>query len=609
MSEQKKKIEIRIEELGSIIATSKAEKKPMDEWKPALDEMLALKKEYKEVTGNEYGPPKAAKKEKKNTQQPQEASAKNKEKNAAKAAAKAAKAEKKNRQRAERETREREKVEKLAGVGQTNFGDAELIQSKGFTDKTWTSIGDLSESLAGKEVLVRGYLQTTRLIGKGAFILLRSSLYSVQGVCFEAKDGSISSAMVRYISGLPTESVVDVKGKIVLPDQPIESATEKMVEIHITEFHCVSKTSSPLPFLMEDACRPDFGKESDVGEYTGEEKTSEDGMVRVGQEVRLDNRNIDLRTPANQAIFRVESMVGHYFRQCLVQKGFVEIHTPKLIGGASEGGSDVFTLDYFGQQACLAMSPQLHKQMTAACSGFEKVYEVGPVFRAENSNTRRHLCEFTGLDLEMAIHEHYDEVLEVFSDLFIHIFDSLNEHCKSELERVREQHPFEDLVYLKPTLKITYGEGCKLLRDAGIDQGDYDDLSTENEKILGGIVKEKYGTDFFFMDKYPLSVRPFYTMPCPENPKLSNSYDFFIRGQEILSGAQRIHDADMIVERAKAKGIPIEDIKSYVDSFRHGALPHGGGGIGLERVVMLFLGLPNIRKCSWFPRDPNRLSP
>jgi len=609
MSELKEKIEIRIEELGSIITTSKAEKKPIDEWKPALDEMLALKKEYKEVTGNEYGPPKAAKKEKKNTQQPQEASAKNKEKNAAKAAAKAAKAEKKNRQRAERETREREKAEKLAGVGQKNFGDAKLVQSKGFTDKTWTSIGDLNESLAGKEVLVRGYLQTTRLIGKGAFILLRSSLYSVQGVCFEAKDGSISNAMVRYISGLPTESVVDVKGTIIVPDQPIESATEKMVEIHITEFHCVSKISSPLPFLMEDACRPDFGKESDVGEYTGEEKTSEDGMVRVGQEVRLDNRNIDLRTPANQAIFRVESMVGHYFRECLVRKGFVEIHTPKLIGGASEGGSDVFTLDYFGQQACLAMSPQLHKQMTAACSGFEKVYEVGPVFRAENSNTRRHLCEFTGLDLEMAIHEHYDEVLEVFSDLFIHIFDSLNEHCKSELERVREQHPFEDLVYLKPTLKITYAEGCKLLRDAGIDQGDYDDLSTENEKVLGGIVKDKYGTDFFFMDKYPLSVRPFYTMPCPEDPKLSNSYDFFIRGQEILSGAQRIHDADMIVERAKAKGIPIEDIKSYVDSFRHGALPHGGGGIGLERVVMLFLGLPNIRKCSWFPRDPKRLSP
>lgn len=364
-----------------------------------------------------------------------------------------------------------------------------------------------------------------------------------------------------------------------------------------------------MPFQMEDACRPDCGKETDVGAYTGEEKESEDGLVRVGQEVRLDHRWLDLRTPANQSIFRIESMIGHLFRECLMSKGFTEIHTPKIIGGASEGGSEVFKLDYFGEEACLAMSPQLHKQMTAACSGFERVFETGPVFRAENSNTRRHLCEFTGMDLEMAIHEHYDEVLEVFSDLFIHIFDGINERCKNELETVREQHPFEDLKYLKPTLKITYAEGCKLLRQAGVDQDDYEDLSTINEKKLGDIVKEKYGTDFFFMDKYPLAVRPFYTMPCPENPKLSNSFDFFIRGQEILSGAQRIHIPDLIEERAKAWDIPLEDIKSYVDSFRHGALPHGGGGIGLERVVMLFLGLPNIRKSAWFPRDPKRIAP
>jgi aspartyl-tRNA synthetase len=148
-----------------------------------------------------------------------------------------------------------------------------------------------------------------------------------------------------------------------------------------------------------------------------------------------------------------------------------------------------------------------------------------------------------------------------------------------------------------------------LLREAGIPQDDYEDLSTENEKKLGDIVREKYDTDFFFMDKYPLSVRPFYTMPDPENPKLSNSYDFFIRGQEILSGAQRIHDPELLKERAKAWGIPLEDIESYINSFCYGAFPHGGGGIGLERVVMLFLGLPNIRKAAWFPRDPKRITP
>jgi len=292
-----------------------------------------------------------------------------------------------------------------------------------------------------------------------------------------------------------------------------------------------------------------------------------------------------------------------------MQKGFIEIHTPKIIGGSSEGGSDVFTLDYFGRPACLSMSPQLHKQITAACSGFERVFETGPVFRAENSNTRRHLCEFTGFDLEMAIKEHYSECLDVFSDLFIHIFDGINERCKPELERIREQHPFEDLKYSKPTLKITYAEGCALLREAGIPQDDYEDLSTENEKKLGELVREKYDTDFFFMDKYPLSVRPFYTMPDPENPKLSNSYDFFIRGEEILSGAQRIHDVDLLIERAKHWEIPIDTIQGYIDAFRHGAQPHGGGGIGLERVVMLFMNLGNIRRVSFFPRDPKRLSP
>jgi aspartyl-tRNA synthetase len=297
------------------------------------------------------------------------------------------------------------------------------------------------------------------------------------------------------------------------------------------------------------------------------------------------------------------------FREFLTNHNFIEIHTPKLIGGASEGGSDVFTLDYFGQPACLAMSPQLHKQMTAACSGFERVFEVGPVFRAENSNTHRHLCEFTGLDLEMAIHEHYDEVLHLMSEMFVYIFDGIKSRCAVEIERVREQHPFEDLQYLRPTLKLTFAEGCAMLREAGIKQGEYEDLSTENEKKLGELVKAKYHTDFFFMDKYPLDVRPFYTMPCPHDPKSSNSYDFFVRGQEIVSGAQRIHEPTLLEERATAKGIPLDQITSYVNSFRHGALPHGGGGVGLERVVMLYLGLPNIRKSAWFPRDPKRLFP
>lgn len=603
----------KIGSLGDAIKVAKAEKKTKDEWTPLLQEMLALKITYKEVTGKEFGPPSSDNKKKKVEGGDSIASsAKNKEKNAAKAKAKAEKEAKKLANRLERERREREKTERLAGKGSENFGDAPLVQSKSQnSDKKWTKIQDLNEEWRGKEVIIRGHLQVTRMVGKGAFALIRSTMYSVQGVCFENNESNIPKEMVQYIAGLPVESVVDVRGIVNLPEEPIESATQKNVELHITHFHCVSKATSAMPFLMEDACRPDFGKETDVGAYTGEEEEVKhaDGLVRVGQEARLNHRWIDLRTPANQAIFRIESMVGCLFRECLMKKDFVEIHTPKIIGGASEGGSEVFTLDYFGQPACLAMSPQLHKQMTAACSGFERVFETGPVFRAEKSQTRRHLCEFTGFDLEMVIHEHYNECLDVFSDLFVYIFDGLNQRCKAELERVREQHPFEDLKYKNPTLKITYAEGCQLLRDAGIEQSDLDDIGTEKEKQLGDLVKEKYGVDFFFMDKYPLSVRPFYTMPDPNNPKLSNSYDFFIRGQEILSGAQRIHEASLLQERAKVWGIDLNDIESYVNSFRNGALPHAGGGIGLERVVMLFLGLPNIRKTAWFPRDPKRVAP
>eukprot|EP00977_Amphora_coffeiformis_P000250 scaffold75_cov165-Amphora_coffeaeformis.AAC.26 len=522
----------KIGELGDQIKAAKTAKKPNEEWDPILKEMLALKAQFKTKFGKDFGPPP---KEKKPIEPEQQAPAKElseeerlkkEQKKEQKRKEKEEKEKKKKAQQDERKRREEEKAAKLAGLGQENFGDAPLVQSQAKTDKVWTPIRDLKPNLAGKQVLVRGHLQTARAVGKMVFVLIRSALYSVQGIAMETKDGRISQAMIKYIAGLPAESVVDIGGVVTVPDQPVDSATQKMVEIHISSLHCMVKARLALPFQMEDACRPESGLETDVGEYNEEDGApeGEDGVIRVGQKMRLDYRWLDLRTPANQAIFRIESMVGCLFRECLMKKGFVEIHTPKLIGGASEGGSDVFT-------------------------------------------------------------------------------------CKEELERVREQHPFEDLKYLRPTLKLTFAEGCALLREAGIEQGDYEDLSTTNEKKLGDIVKKKYGTDFYFMDKYPLAVRPFYTMPDPNNPKLSNSYDFFIRGQEIVSGAQRIHDPDLLEERATAHGIPLDDIKAYVDSFRHGAQPHGGGGIGLERVVMLFLGLPNIRKTAWFPRTPKRIAP
>ena len=514
----------QIAALGTSIADAKKAKQPKEEWDQFLQQMLALKVEYKQKTGTDYhAPSKQQESKKPKGEAVQEASDKNKEKRAKKAAEKAAKEEKKRKQREERERREREKLEKLQNAANEDmshvFGDAPMIQSQSKSEagtNKWTKIGTLNKDMEGTEVTVRGFLHTSRGVGKGAFVLIRSSLYTVQCVAFESSD--IPPAMIKYMTqGVPVESIVDVCGKLTCPAKPVDGATQSDVEIQVTKFHCVHKATAAMPFQMEDACRPDLVKETDVGAYDPDANKSDGSGEggRVGQETRLDHRWIDLRTPANQSIFRIQSMVCTLFREYLLSKDFIEIHTPKLLSGASEGGADVFTLDYFGKPACLSMSPQLHKQMAAACGGFERVFEIGPVFRAENSNTRRHLCEFTGLDLEMAISEHYDEVLDVIGDLFVHIFDGLTEKCGPELERIREQHGFDDLQYLRKTLKIDYATGCKLLREAGVEQGDYDDLTTENEKKLGDIVKEKYNTDFYIMDKYPLSVRPFYTMPDP----------------------------------------------------------------------------------------------
>jgi aspartyl/asparaginyl-tRNA synthetase len=219
------------------------------------------------------------------------------------------------------------------------------------------------------------------------------------------------------------------------------------------------------------------------------------------------------------------------------------------------------------------------------------------------------MCEFTGMDFEMEIKQHYHELLDVLGDLFIYIFDNLNKTCEAELKSINQQYKFEPLKYLRKTLVIDFRDAVKLLREAGEAIDDFDDFSTPQEKLLGRLVRAKYDTDFYIVDKYPATVRPFYTMPCPKDKNYTNSYDVFVRGEEITSGAQRVHDYELLKQRITEKGIPQEGVNDYLESFRYGAWPHGGAGIGLERVVMLFLGLDNIRKASLFPRTPVRLTP
>ncbi|KAL0625797.1 Aspartate--tRNA ligase, cytoplasmic [Plecturocebus cupreus] len=388
------------------------------------------------------------------------------------------------------------------------------------------------------------------------------------------------------LDSINKESIVDVEGVVRKVNQKIGSCTQQDVELHVQKVYVISLAEPRLPLQLDDAVRP--------------EAEEEEGRATVNQDTRLDNRVIDLRTSTSQAVFRLQSGICHLFRETLINKGFVEIQTPKIISAASEGGANVFTVSYFKNNAYLAQSPQLYKQM-CICADFEKVFCIGPVFRAEDSNTHRHLTEFVGLDIEMAFNYHYHEVMEEIADTMVQIFKGLQERFQTEIQTVNKQFPCEPFKFLEPTLRLEYCEALAMLREAGVEMGDEDDLSTPNEKLLGHLVKEKYDTDFYILDKYPLAVRPFYTMPDPRNPKQSNSYDMFMRGEEILSGAQRIHDPQLLTERALHHGIDLEKIKAYIDSFRFGAPPHAGGGIGLERVTMLFLGLHNVRQTSMFP--------
>eukprot|EP01111_Echinosteliopsis_oligospora_P005618 TRINITY_DN1909_c0_g1_i1.p1 TRINITY_DN1909_c0_g1~~TRINITY_DN1909_c0_g1_i1.p1 ORF type:complete len:599 (-),score=224.21 TRINITY_DN1909_c0_g1_i1:59-1807(-) len=513
----------------------------------------------------------------------------------------------------------------------TNCGDLPMIRSAEKKARTFTEVEKLDESLQGQRVLIRARVHNSRAKGNLCFVVLRQMSATVQAVLEKSSD--VNKFMLKFVAAIPKESIVEVEGTV--RPAKVDLCTQKTVEISVSSVWVVSRSVTVLPLLPEDAARPqailddqeatiksidssieavsldtalDAKQKQAKTDELLKQKAAAQKYVVVGQEVRLDNRVLDLRTPANQAIFRVQSAVCQLWRDLLIQEGFVEIHSPKIIGAASEGGASVFKLQYFEGNAYLAQSPQFYKQM-AVCGDFEKVFEIGSVFRAENANTHRHMTEFMGLDMEMAFKDHYHEVLDVLDKLFVNIFEGLEKKYARELEVVDQQYPFAPLQYLKPTLRLTFPEAVALLRAHGTVIDDLCDLSTPQEKELGRLVKEKYKTDFYILDKFPSCARPFYTMKDPLDERYANAYDIFLRGEEISSGAQRIHDADMLLSNAKAHGIDPATIQPYIDAFKYGAPPHAGCGVGLERFVMLYLGLHNIRKTSLFPRDPKRVQP
>jgi nondiscriminating aspartyl-tRNA synthetase len=352
-----------------------------------------------------------------------------------------------------------------------------------------------------------------------AFLVLRQGMDTIQSLVQVAADGSVSKQMVKWAASINMESIVMVTGTVKKVAEEIKSASISDAEVHITKIHCTSEAPAQPALLFEDASRS-----------TAEVEAGEGRFPTVQLVTRLDNRVVDLRILSNQAIFRLSSGVGKFFRDYLHNLGFVEFHTPKLIAAASEGGANVFKVTYFNKDAYLAQSPQLYKQMLVV-GGFERVMEIGPVFRAENSQTHRHMTEFTGLDMEMAFDEHYHEVMEVLADMLVNVFKGLRTQYAKEITIVREQYPIEEFKFPesgKDVLVLTFKEGVKMLHDAGhTEVSDLEDLSTEMERTLGKLVREKYDTDFYILDKFPSAARPFYTMPDPSDANYSNSYGMF----------------------------------------------------------------------------------
>ncbi|MCJ1461984.1 hypothetical protein MMC07_000584 [Pseudocyphellaria aurata] len=531
-------------------------------------------------------------------------------KNALKKAAKEKEKAEKAAKRQEQEKQEREKAE-ANDTAKHLYGP---LPSDSGSSQQFVELSQLYEAKEDQEVTVDVRVHNARVqSAKLAFLVLREEAHTIQGVITEGGDHKISRQMVKWSGGINTESIVRVTGVVKQPKEPVTSTSISNFELHIEKIYMISEAAEKLPIQVKDCMRaPPVGEESQE-----ESELDSQGVPIVSLNTRLNNRILDVRTAANQAIFQLQGGISNLFIEYMNQHNFRWIQSSKIAGAPTEGGAGVFEIKYFDSKAYLTQSPQFFKQMAIAMD-MKRVCEIGPVFRAENSNTHRHLTEFTGLDFEMVIKHHYHEVLTFGEQLMIFIIRALQEREEyKRLTRVVEQvFPGAGNFKLPPgdkAVRITFAEGTKLLNEAGIEAGEYDDLSTPQEKALGRLVLEKYSTDFFTMDKFPLSLRPFYTAPDPADPKLSNSYDFFMRGQEIMSGAQRIHSYPQLCENMRRNDPPLdpesEGFRFYTEAFKYGCAPHGGGGLGLNRILQFYLGLPDIRFATLFPRDPARKAP
>jgi len=420
-------------------------------------------------------------------------------------------------------------------------------------------IEELNSSMEGKDVIFGGWVVDLRKLGKMAFLTVRD----VTGMCQVIVKGDSMS----LLEGLNRQSVVRILGKI-----QASKAKDFDFEVSATEIQVLAKAEYPLPI------DPIGRLESDIDN-------------------RLNSRALDMRNQKTASIFKLRSKVLASIRETLIKRKFIEINTPKIIGSASEGGADLFSLDYFGQQAYLAQSPQLYKeQMTI---GLERVFEISSFYRAEKSHTGRHLSEFTSVDIEAAMMD-YTDVMDVLESIIVDVFKNTSENCKTEQQEIG----YEIKVPSSPFERVTYTQALEELSSMDIKIEFGEDLQDSHLRSLG----EKH-PGFFFLTDWPMKLKPFYIHEKDDDPTLSRSFDLQYGYLELSSGGRRLHDPEQLKSRLKEQDLDPTSFEEHLKTFGWGMPPHSGWGMGLDRLMTVLIGIDNVREVVLYPRDPDRLKP
>ncbi|MCI7383760.1 MAG: aspartate--tRNA(Asn) ligase [Hungatella hathewayi] len=466
---------------------------------------------------------------------------------------------------------------------------------KGIQRKETVELADLlSGDYTGKTVSLNGAVHTIRDMGEVSFVILRKAEGLVQcvrersvpvyragergaGAAQEAADDRLEFAdngPEIPSAELKEESAVTVTG-IVSP----EPRAPHGVEIRLTEIKVLSTPAEVLPIAVSK------------------------WKLNTSLETKLALRPITLRNPMERAKFRIQEGIVRGFRDFLHSQGFTEIRTPKIVARGAEGGSNVFRLDYFNKKAELGQSPQFYKQTMVGV--YDRVFEAAPVFRAEKHNTTRHLNEYTSLDFEMGYIDGFEDVMAMETSMLQYVMKLLSEEYEKELRMLKVTLP--DVARIPA---VTFKRAKELVSEkySRPIRNPYD-LEPEEEHLIGRYFKEEYDSDFVFVTHYPSKKRPFYAMDDPHDPKYTLSFDLLFKGLEITTGGQRIHDYDTIIKKMEKRGMDPEELASYLMIFKYGMPPHGGLGIGLERLTMRLLDEQNVRETTMFPRDVTRLEP